>query len=410
MQRAVEAAHAAAFAAMSILSTTCSPGLFAVRAGGSPRLVTRDHEPKASLSRTHLIATLAIAAGLALAGCRRDHGCVPGASSACTCTNGAAGAQTCQSDGWFGSCRCDEVDGGTGEDAGPPPTGEIFALVAGDTSIRVYPQATNGEGIPLRTLRGGNTQLASPIAIAVDAARGELFVANADDDSITVYPTSADGNVAPIRRIAGPSTGLRIGQVPILSNGDAGLHIDSENGELWVPCSEGSMEGCLQVFARDADGDAAPLRTIAGPSTSLSSASGESRLFGVAVDAAHDEAFVVSFESDLLVFDRTAQGDDAPLRVLDVDGARHVRVDAASGELWVNTAFRMFVFSRTASGTTGSLREFFLDNATEDFVFDLARREVIVVLQGSTATYDMDTGTQVRTIDRGGFDSIALAP
>lgn len=41
-------------------------------------------------------------------GCGDDTvGCVAGASSACTCTNGASGAQICRDDGTYGSCTCD---------------------------------------------------------------------------------------------------------------------------------------------------------------------------------------------------------------------------------------------------------------------------------------------------------------
>jgi hypothetical protein len=39
--------------------------------------------------------------------------CVPGASAACACTDGRAGAQLCGKDGTFEACVCVTVDGGT---------------------------------------------------------------------------------------------------------------------------------------------------------------------------------------------------------------------------------------------------------------------------------------------------------
>jgi hypothetical protein len=53
--------------------------------------------------------------------------CVPGASQPCACTDGLAGAQTCDDDGTFGSCVCTRTDGGitfvdaaAPDDAAPP--------------------------------------------------------------------------------------------------------------------------------------------------------------------------------------------------------------------------------------------------------------------------------------------------
>lgn len=53
-------------------------------------------------------------------GCGNDTvGCVAGASSPCTCTNGASGAQVCRDDGTYGSCTCD----GSSDDEGQASDG-----------------------------------------------------------------------------------------------------------------------------------------------------------------------------------------------------------------------------------------------------------------------------------------------
>ena len=51
----------------------------------------------------------------------------------------------------------------------------------------------------------------SPFGIAIDVANGELFVANNfDPGTVTVYSRTANGNVAPLRTIAGASTDIRL--------------------------------------------------------------------------------------------------------------------------------------------------------------------------------------------------------
>lgn len=45
------------------------------------------------------------------AGCLTSAACVTGATQACACTNGRAGAQTCNADGSFAACVCDDPAG-----------------------------------------------------------------------------------------------------------------------------------------------------------------------------------------------------------------------------------------------------------------------------------------------------------
>ena len=135
-----------------------------------------------------------------------------------------------------------------------------------DTSIRVYDRMANGDVAPIRTIRGGNSQLAGPVAISLDVTNGEIFVANGADDSITVYPILADGNVPPIRRIAGIATGLAIVDTDLSCGGLGwgGLQVDTQHDELVVPCSFGGTTGCLLTFSRTANGNVAPIRHITG--------------------------------------------------------------------------------------------------------------------------------------------------
>src|SRR5262245_35235319 len=77
----------------------------------------------------------------------------------------------------------------------------------------------------------------------------ELFVTNSDGNSLTVHPRTAAGNVAPTRTLAGGATGLA-GPVAVL--------VDTARDELVVLNASGG--GSITVYARGAGGDAAPLR------------------------------------------------------------------------------------------------------------------------------------------------------
>jgi hypothetical protein len=74
-------------------------------------------------------------------------------------------------------------------------------------------------------------------------------------NSVTVHARAADGDVAPLRTLAGPSTGLSL---PVA------VAVDTVRDELLVVSAN-----AVQVFARTAAGDARPLRTLAGPATGL---------------------------------------------------------------------------------------------------------------------------------------------
>ena len=64
---------------------------------------------------------------LAACGGRSGNGdthCVPGASVACACSNGAMGAQLCDDNGRLGTCSCDGSGGNGNTTTTPPPTSQ----------------------------------------------------------------------------------------------------------------------------------------------------------------------------------------------------------------------------------------------------------------------------------------------
>ena len=182
--------------------------------------------------------------------------------------------------------------------------------VPGDT-IKVFAANASDNATPLYTIAGTNTGLNVPGGIALDAA-GRLYVANYGSSTVTVYAPGASGNAAPVSTIAGIHTGLnspayialdRFGRlyvlnIVIISNqahyhvttfratatGDAspiatltggnldvgvpsGLAVDA-TGRLYVAKNGIST---IAIYAPGASGRAAPVDSIAGPGTGLSS-------------------------------------------------------------------------------------------------------------------------------------------
>ena len=110
---------------------------------------------------------------------------------------------------------------------------ELYLTVQDDNSVVVYRKMASGNEPALRKLEGDNTHLEDPHGIAVDTKDDLLFVSNHGSvsyrenglgprrgssflrgsgkfasPSITVYAREAQGNTAPLRVIEGPQTRL----------------------------------------------------------------------------------------------------------------------------------------------------------------------------------------------------------
>jgi len=111
--------------------------------------------------------------------------------------------------------------------------------------------------VPTHSLRAVSIVAAILLTVGIGAAQAqeELFVSNAGNDSITVYARRANGNVAPLRSLSGPATGLST---------PSGLAVDTVNNELFVV---NGSNNSVTVYPRVANGNVAPLRTIFGSAT-----------------------------------------------------------------------------------------------------------------------------------------------
>jgi hypothetical protein len=131
---------------------------------------------------------------------------------------------------------------------------------------------------------------------------------------IAVFARQADGNVAPVRVIEGGKTRL--------ARTSHAIAFDDKNDEIVVP---NPFAEAVLFFRGDANGDAAPIRAIQGPHTLLEQND------ELALDTIHDEVIVPTRQA-LLIFSRTADGDVAPRRIIagpktQINRARGIAVD-----------------------------------------------------------------------------------
>jgi 6-phosphogluconolactonase (cycloisomerase 2 family) len=97
-----------------------------------------------------------------------------------------------------------------------------------------------------------------PSHIVVHEERQELFVANDADDSILVFRSTDEGDAAPIRVIKGPNTSIK---------NPPGITLDTKNGEIAV-ASMGTHS--VLFFPITANGDVKPSRIIrSGPANQM---------------------------------------------------------------------------------------------------------------------------------------------
>jgi len=244
-----------------------------------------------------------------------------------------------------------------------------------------YDRLTKAEGIaePLRTVIGPKTHLGHACGVAIDPEGEEIFVVDTDwKHNMTVFPRQAKGNESPVREL----------NVDITT---WGVFVDHKNDEVAMTVE---MYNKIVVYPRTAKGDDEPLRIIQGPKTALASP------HGIFVDAKHDEIFVANhghwhkvetgegwklffgkygekeskesleepstgkfLRPSITVYSRTANGDVAPLRVIQGPKTRlnwpsGIYVDPISDQIAVaNTGDNSILFfPREATGDVAPVR------------------------------------------------------
>jgi hypothetical protein len=164
------------------------------------------------------------------------------------------------------------------------------------------------------------------IVLTVEESPPQLIVVGNFNDfesgSLTIHEAHVNGDAAPLRTIAGPLTTLSF-PIGITVTDDEIIVCDADTG-------------AIDVFPIHASGDVAPSRQIVGPETGIDACSD--------VAVFNGELYVAQ-SSDLLVFPLTANGDAAPIRrITGFSSGQYLAIH--QGELYMadSSADRVAVF------------------------------------------------------------------
>ncbi len=195
-----------------------------------------------------------------------------------------------------GNVKPKRVVGGKKSALGPTegimvdPSGDLWVSGILNNDVTEYAPGAHGNVAPIDTIAGGNTQLSYPKGLAMSAA-GQLYVVNITP-AILIFAKGASGNVSPVASIAGSKTGL---------DSPYAIAFDS-TGRLLVADED---VGIL-VFAKGATGNVAPAAVITGLDNPT----------GVVADA-HDRIWVVDFGTNAIEeYAKNANGNATPLRTI----------------------------------------------------------------------------------------------
>ena len=179
--------------------------------------------------------------------------------------------------------------------------------------IAAFAREADENDPPVRILEGQKTLLSRTMhGMGFDAIHDEIVVNSPIAQAILIFSGAASGEEAPLRYIQGPKT-------QILGMGYSALSTvtpDPHNDEIFLPVATGGYRGRgtggepgVLVFDRLADGDVAPKRILRGPNTGIT---GGNQL---AIDHMAD-LLIAKSRGSIMIFDRDAEGDTAPLRVI----------------------------------------------------------------------------------------------
>ncbi len=135
---------------------------------------------------------------------------------------------------------------------------EIIVPVALSGAVLVFRGGASGDEPPLRVIQGSKTGMIRPQTVEVDPVHNEIVAADSSSRAILIYDRMANGDVAPLRKIGGSKT---------LFRDIIGIAMDPKrNVILAATRSTDGFSGIL-IFDRMANGDVAPIRKIGGPMT-----------------------------------------------------------------------------------------------------------------------------------------------
>src|SRR5262245_52358537 len=163
-------------------------------------------------------------------------------------------------------------------------------------------------------------------AVALDLARIEIVVQDQNLAQVTVYGRT--DNTPPQATLTEPKRTIGGSNTKIQHN--CGVYVDPATGDIYS--INGDITQYLTVWSREKKGNVAADRMLETPH----------RTYGIAVDEEAKEMFITTqHPAAVLVWPKTAQGKDAPLRILEGDHtqlaeAQGVAVDAKNQLLYVS--------------------------------------------------------------------------
>lgn len=218
----------------------------------------------------------------------------------------------------------------------------IYVSSPASNAVYAYPLAGKGATPPTLTLAGPTTQLSNPEGIAFDAA-GSMYVLNAPSGAahaITVYARDATGDVAPLRVIAGAKT--------LLDAAYGDIAFDAV-GNIVVHTARAVLR-----FNAGASGNVAPASLITGINPPIAN--------GFAFDPAGN-LYVIGAATvptdttgNVLVFASGAKGAATPIRSIGgsstgIINALGVRLDAAGNAYVLNNDVNRTVWPEASTIT-----------------------------------------------------------
>jgi hypothetical protein len=181
---------------------------------------------------------------------------------------------------------------------------------------------------PLRFIEGQKTLISRTMhALAYNEIHDEIVVGSPLVQTILTFKGGSGGETPPIRVIQGPKTQIQGTDY----DGNDKIALDQANGEIYIPSATagGPGKGVILVFDRLANGDVPPKRVLGGPDTGFQFPTPKGQGFpNVAVDAKRNLLLVAT--RGIRIFDRTANGNAKPLRVIEGGGGQ-IKVHPESG-------------------------------------------------------------------------------
>lgn len=166
---------------------------------------------------------------------------------------------------------------------------EIYVTNPFAQAILAFRGSASGEEPPLRVIQGPKTMLGNEDTLAIDDVNGEILIPGRDQ--VLAFPIDANGDVAPLRVVRGAKEGWRTGggiDVDPIHNVlvTDGMLVNQRRGEGGGEAMQGGRGGrrgeggdseseyndsrnSILIFERLANGDAKPLRVIRGPHTGI---------------------------------------------------------------------------------------------------------------------------------------------